>query len=160
MAFSIKGLKADKNSKFTQGNFDKYNPKKYFGPRPIIYRSSYELKFMFMCENNPLVKGWSSEPYSIPYMTTVIKEGKVVNKKRKYFIDFQVNFFDGTIQLVEIKPFAFTVPSNKPAYVKNKLKWDSAKAYVKSLNENVGKEKYKFAIVTERTLGIKTANNK
>ena len=48
---SIKNVKPNKNSGFIQGYFNPKNPEKYKGPSPIIYRSSWERKFMIMCDS-------------------------------------------------------------------------------------------------------------
>ena len=65
--FGIKQLLPRKNSRYDQGYYDIYNPVKYVGKRPIIYRSSWEKLFMSWCENNKQVKQWGSEVTAIPY---------------------------------------------------------------------------------------------
>ena len=159
---NIKDLRPSRNSKFTQGYFDAYNPKKYDCEceRPIIYRSSYELQYMIMCERNPRVVKWSSESKAIPYQTTnVSKNGNAYKKTRRYNIDFIVEYIDGTVDYVEVKPWSMTdgnkrINKNSPTYKKNRLKWVTAKRYVQQLNESIGKEKYRFVIVTEKSLGL------
>jgi len=75
---SFKPQQKTKTQKFYQGYFDKYNPVKYVGERPIIYRSSWELKFMQICEFNGSVKKWSSEQICITY--TMIERDKNGNQ--------------------------------------------------------------------------------
>ena len=64
---SIKNVKPTKNSGFNQGYFNPVYPEKYAGKPPIIYRSSWELKFMKMCDNREDIVKWSSEPVEIKY---------------------------------------------------------------------------------------------
>lgn len=148
--FDIKDLKLDKNSKYEQGYFDVYEPKKYVGKRPIIYRSSYEKKFMFKMEANPKVVKWTSETLVIPYQSVDVIHGKRVLKNHKYFTDFVVWTSDGKKYVVEVKPQSL-VPLNEneirinPAKRKNAIKWNAAIKWCK----NNG---YEFKIVTENHL--------
>ena len=101
---SIKNVKPTKNSGFSQGYFKPNNPEKYAGTPPIIYRSSWERKFMIWCDNNDKIITWSSEPVEIPYWS------RQDSKKRKYYPDFyfKAKQIDGTYKqyIVEIKPKA------------------------------------------------------
>ena len=84
----------------------KYTPKKhskYKGdPTNIIYRSSWERKFMSYCDRNPDIVEWASEEIAIPYYDTLSK------KVRRYFPDFliKVKTKDGKLKthLIEVKP--------------------------------------------------------
>ena len=71
-------------SRFKQGHFAPVNPDKYQGTQPIFYRSSWEKRFMFWCDNNPSILLWASESLVIPYWSPVD------NKMHRYFPDFLV----------------------------------------------------------------------
>jgi hypothetical protein len=126
---AIKNLKPNPNSKYKQGYFK--GAKKYFGPEPIIYRSSLEYTFMVKLELNPRVEKWSSEQIVIPYTMKEKINGKFVVVRKNYNTDFTVFLKDGTKYIIEIKPRAFT-PLNEsqihrnPVIYKNSCKWRSA----------------------------------
>lgn len=149
----IKHLKPNPNSRYKQGYFDKYNPKKYFGPKPIIYRSSLELRFMQKMELNAGVEKWSSEHIVVPYLMKEKINGKFVTKKHNYHTDFTVIMKDGTKYLVEVKPEALT-PINEsqifrnPVLYKNASKWKAAIAW-----SNI--HGYKFRVINEKHLKTK-----
>mgnify|MGYP001255491249 CR=1 FL=1 len=68
-----------------QGKFNPQNPQKYRGDRTkIVYRSSYELKFMKWCDLNDNIKEWGSEEIAIPYRSPI--DGKI----HRYFPDFYI----------------------------------------------------------------------
>ena len=156
---SIKNVKPTKNSGFNQGYYKPNNPSKYAGPTPIIYRSSWERKFMMWCDKNEKVSMWSSEPVEIKYWS------RQTNKAHKYYPDFYFKQVqqDGTYKeyLVEIKPKAQIQKPKLPkknskkalesykflaeAYVKNMDKYSAAKAYSESRNWN-------FIVLTEDTI--------
>ena len=79
---SIKNVKPTKNSGFNQGYYNPQYPEKYIGPTPIIYRSSWEHKFMIWCDKNDKVLKWSSEPVEIKYWF------RKTNKAHTYYPDF------------------------------------------------------------------------
>ena len=86
-----------------KGKFYPRNPSKYKGDTTdIIYRSSWELKFMKYCDNNPNVLEWGSEEVVIPYRSPL--DGKV----HRYYVDFyiKVRTTKNEIKkyLIEIKP--------------------------------------------------------
>jgi hypothetical protein len=145
--------------KFLQGVFSPKNPKKYRGnPTQIIYRSSWERKFMNYCDLKDSIVEWSSETTVVPYRFDVD------NKIHRYYIDFRITVAekDGKLQtyLVEIKPLKKTKPPKQPKrksksyiyesmeYVKNQNKWEHAKKYAEERG-------WKFLILTENELGIK-----
>lgn len=148
--FDIKNQRLNPNSKYEQGFFDKYNPRKYVGKRPIVYRSSYEKKFMEKMEINPRVVKWTSEMLVIPYTSKDIVNGRVMIKHHKYFTDFVVWTSDGKKFVVEVKPQSL-VPLNEneirinPAKRKNAMKWAAAIRWCKANG-------YEFKIVTENHL--------
>lgn len=144
---------------FLQGVFKPKNPKKYRGdPTKIIYRSSWERKFMDYCDLKDSIMEWSSESTVVPYRFDM--DGKM----HRYFIDFRITVRekDDSVQtyLVEIKPEKKTKPPKKPTrksksylfesmeYVKNQNKWDAARKYAVDRG-------WKFIVLTEHDLGIK-----
>ena len=124
--------------------------KKYFGPQPIIYRSSLEYKFMINLEVNPKVEKWSSEHIVIPYTMQEKVNGKFVKARHNYHTDFTVILVDGTKYIIEIKPAAFT-PMNEsqihrnPIVYKNACKWRAAIAWSKANG-------YIFKVLNEKHL--------
>lgn len=157
---SIKRVKPTKNSRFNQGYFNPKNLQKYVGEQPVIYRSSWERKFMMWCDSTVDVLTWSSEPVKIPYWS------KLHKKQRTYYPDFYIKIQkkDNTIEhmLIEIKPSAQIKKPEPPK--KNSRK--ALESY-KFLAEQyvINKDKYaaaqdfaiqrgwKFAVMTEKSLG-------
>jgi hypothetical protein len=144
-------------SRFKQGLFQIQNKDKYKGTTPIIYRSSYELKFMRWADANPNVVQWGSESIIIPY------HNPLTGRVHRYFVDFNITIKqnDSTLKkfLVEIKPDIQTRPPiakrhckgllrKQAEYVKNKAKWIAAEAFAKKHNSE-------FHVITEKHLNIK-----
>jgi len=136
-----------------KGKFIPRNPIKYLGDlQSIVYRSSYELKFMNWCDLNESVKVWASEEVAIPY------RNPLDNKVHKYMVDFYIQV-DKKKYLVEVKPERFTKPPETQKrktkryiqevaqYGVNEAKWKSAKDFCK-------KQNMEFMIITEKELGI------
>ena len=66
-----------------KGKYITRNSAKYRGDyRNIIYRSSWELKFMKYCDMNPNILEWGSEEIVIPYRSPLD------NRVHRYFVDF------------------------------------------------------------------------
>lgn len=143
---------------FHKGKFRPKNPEKYIGdPTNIIYRSSWELRFMNWADNKPSVLKWRSEETVIPYLSPVD------NKYHRYFVDFQIQIKtkSGALKtyLIEIKPEAQTRPPEVQRRVtqkyltevmtwgKNEAKWKAAKEYAQDRG-------WEFIILTEKDLGI------
>jgi len=149
----------NEDSKYRQGKYRPHNPQKYGGdPLNIVYRSSYELKFMQYCDLTESVNSWKSEEFFIPYRSPMD------NRYHRYFPDFFVKYKDkdGNTRtlVVEIKPAKdLKMPETNPkrrtkswAYsVKmwaiNQAKWEAAKNWCAD-------RKYEFKILTEKELGI------
>ena len=148
-----------REKKYLQGVFTPKNPKKYRGnPTQIIYRSSWERKFMDYCDLKDSIIEWSSETTIVPYRYDL--DGRM----HRYFIDFRIVVKEktGNLQtyLVEIKPEKKTKPPKQPKrktksfiyesmdYVKNQNKWEYAKRYASDRG-------WKFVVLTENDLGIK-----
>lgn len=141
-----------------RGKFAPRNPQKYRGDfTNIIYRSSYEVRFMKWCDLNERVLEWGSEEVVVPYRSP--KD----NLMHRYFIDFYIklNTNSNGIKkyLIEVKPFRFTqepvIPKRKTKQFINEVftwginqaKWKAAKTYAKAMGAE-------FMLVTEKDLGI------
>ena len=143
-----------------KGKFRPKNHKKYKGDyREVVYRSSWELKFMQYCDTNKSIVKWSSEEIVIPYRSPVD------NRIHRYFPDFLIKYQDNNgrrrIMVVEIKPKKETkMPATNPkkrskswaysvrTWAVNQAKWKAAREYCRDRN-------YEFKIMTEDDLGIK-----
>lgn len=141
-----------------KGKFKPSNYQKYKGdPTNIIYRSSWELKFMRWCDLNENILEWGSEEFWIPYRSPLD------NRVHRYFPDFYVKVKDktGSIKkyVIEVKPLRQV---NEPKvqqrktkkyitevreYVKNQAKWEAAREFCKD-------RMMEFKIITENELGI------
>ena len=141
-----------------KGRYRVSNPFKYKGDiQEVIYRSSWELKFMKWCDNNSSVLEWGSETVIIPYRSPVD------NQLHRYFVDFYIRVQDrnGKVSkyLVEIKPERFTKPPSVPKkqtkkfidevfqYGTNQAKWKAAEEFCQN-------HQMKFLVLTEKDLGI------
>jgi hypothetical protein len=104
----IKNVGPNKGGKYKQNFFTPKNAEKYHGDlEKIIFRSSWESRFMVWCDLNPDVKKWSSEPIGIPYISPLDK------KYHTYYVDFWVLIEKNGIKqqyLVEVKPNSQTKP--------------------------------------------------
>ena len=149
-----------RDSKYNQGRFHPQNPEKYKGDiQNIIYRSSWELKFMQWCDRNPNVIEYASEEFCIPYLSPID------NRVHRYFPDFimKVKEQSGEIKkyIIEIKPKRQTIPPVQTSkkrtktfineiktYVVNEAKWKAAEEWCKD-------HLLEFKVITEDQLGIK-----
>lgn len=132
------------------GDFMLLNPKKYIGKKSkIIYRSSYELRFMYQLEANPNVLEWDYENIIIPY----IFKNKGKQSRHNYIMDFQVKMISGSMFLCEVKPLSKS-PLNESqinlseSHRRNAFKWKAALNWCKINNHT-------FKLITEKQLGIK-----
>lgn len=143
---------------FHQGKFRPKNPEKYIGdPTNIIFRSSWELKFMSWADQKESIVKWRSEETIIPYISPID------NKYHRYFVDFQIQVRDksGRLQtyLIEIKPERQTKPPVKQQkvtkkYVKEVIEWGKNEAKWKAADDFAKDRGWKFVILTENELGI------
>lgn len=148
------------NGKVRQGYFVPKNPQKYKGdPTKVIYRSSWEFKFLNYCDLNDLVVEYASEPTGIPYWNPILK------KESTYWVDcyMATRQTDGSLKkwLIEIKPNKYLNPPDAPnrltekqtlnyvrhakAYIINDAKFKAAKVYARKNN-------MEFGIITENFL--------
>lgn len=142
-----------------KGFFKPKNPAKYKGdPTKIVYRSSWELRFMSYLDTHKDIKQWSSEEFSIPYRSPI--DGRM----HRYFPDFHLkkvntNGVEETV-VVEIKPAKETRPpvvKKRPTkqYLEEVYKWGVNSAKWEAARKYCEDRKWKFLIMTEHELGIK-----
>lgn len=140
-----------------KGKYKIKNTSKYIGdPTKVTYRSLWELATFKYVENNEQIKKWSSE-VPIKY------KNNLDNKIHTYYIDLYLEYTNGTIKLIEIKPEKQTIVPKVPkrktqryinecaTYITNTSKWKAATQICKQNG-------YIFEIWTEHTLksmGIK-----
>jgi len=120
-----------------KGRYVPNKPKKYRGDyNNIVYRSSWERRFMLYCDRSDAIIEWGSEEIIIPYRSPL--DGRM----HRYFPDFyiKVKQSDGSIKkmLIEVKPKAQCGPPPIPqrktkrflnevrTWGVNKAKWDAA----------------------------------
>jgi len=119
-----------------KGKFSPKNPSKYRGDvTNIVYRSLWERQVFRWLDDNSFVKCWSSEETVVPYRC------KTDGKLHRYFVDVKIEFTDGRVFLVEIKPKKETLPPRNTGrktkkyitevmtYAKNISKWEAAKEF-------------------------------
>ena len=141
-----------------KGRYIPRNIRKYRGDyKNIIYRSSWELKFMKYCDLNDSILEWGSEEVVIPYRSPLD------NRIHRYFVDFYIKVEDmsGQIKkyLIEVKPKKQTTPPPKPKrqtkryisevteYAKNQAKWKAATEFCED-------RQWSFMIITEDELKV------
>ena len=142
-----------------KGKYKVRAPYKYKGnPTKVVYRSSWELKFMNYCDTNINILEWGSEEMYVWY------KSPVDNKPHRYFPDFYIKARESNGQIkkyiIEVKPQRQTKPPAKPKrqtrgylreayeYAKNQAKWKAA-------NEWCLDRGFEFKVLTEKELGIK-----
>ena len=120
-----------------KGRYVPNKPQKYRGDyNNIVYRSSWERRFMLYCDRSDAIIEWGSEEIIIPYRSPL--DGRM----HRYFPDFyiKVKQADGSIKkmLIEVKPKAQCGPPPIPkrktkrflnevrTWGVNKAKWDAA----------------------------------
>lgn len=144
----------ERTMKYYQGKYIVKNPQKYMGDvSNVIYRSSWELKFLNWCDNNPHVVKFSSEETIIPYVSPID------NKPHRYFVDFKIVLSTGKTYLIEIKPASQTVPpvgtkktkrllQETATFLVNQAKWHAAERFANSRG-------WEFKVLTEYDIGLK-----
>ena len=139
--------------RYYQGTYRPKFPRKYKGdPHKIIFRSSWEYKFMLWCDTTPNVQEWSSEEIVIPY------KSPVDNKYHRYFVDFYMKI-NGKKYLVEVKPFRQTKePKTQKRmtkkYINKVVTWSVNKAKWKAATEFCLDRQWEFKIITEKELKV------
>lgn len=132
------------------------HPEKYVGDvTRIITRSSWEVKFLNWCDNDPNVVEYSSEETIVPYRSPIDM------KLHRYFTDarIKVRNSQGVLKtyLIEIKPASQCAPPTKPksqtkryirecaTFMVNQAKWDAADRWARDRG-------WEFMILTEKHL--------
>ena len=138
------------------GKFTPRNPTKYVGdPTNIIYRSSWEARFMHKFDIEPWVISWSSEEIVVPYISPV--DGRW----HRYFVDFVIKIKDkqGNLQtwMIEVKPKKQTKPPEIPKrktkkYITEVMTWGVNEAKWKAAEDYCKDRAWKFVIFTEDQL--------
>lgn len=142
-------------SKYATGKYQIKNADKYVGKKAPTFRSSWESVFMSMCDNNPAIVQWASEPFMIPY------RNPLTGKNTVYIPDFMIVYVDKQGQkhaeVIEVKPSkevtleAARSDRDRAYVILNMAKWAAARAWCKQ--QGLG-----FRIVTENDIfaGIKS----
>ena len=136
-----------------QGKYRPTFPRKYKGDyHNIIYRSSWEYKFMVWCDRSSSVTEWGSEEIVIPYISPA--DGR----RHRYFPDFYVKI-GRKKYMVEVKPLRQTKQPKKQkkqtkayitevvTYAINQAKCEAAKEYCKDRG-------WEFMLITEKELKV------
>lgn len=143
---------------YYKGKYKVKNKHKYIGDcSNIVYRSSWELRFLVWCDNNPSVLQFSSEEIVIPYICPTD------NKRHRYFVDFLIKVKDanGNVKtyLIEIKPAVQTKPPivkqrKTKRYIQEVFTWGKNEAKWKAAIEYAKDRGWDFKILTEHDLGL------
>lgn len=145
-----------RDGKYHQGRFHPQNPQKYKGDvNNIIYRSSWELKFMQWCDRNENIMEYGSEEFWIPYVSPVD------NRVHRYFPDFIIKVKESNEEIktyvIEVKPKRQTAPPKQKSrvtksylyeiqtYAVNQSKWNAADEWCKD-------RRLEFKVITEQEL--------
>lgn len=132
------------------------NPDKYAGDASRIFaRSRWELVYMQALDNSHMVKKWISEPrtLNISYLNPIDK------KVHQYWPDFLVQYNDGSIEILEIKPLkesqleSARSTYDKLMFAKNVAKWQAANMFAKKIGA-------RFRVITEAQLFARKSTNK
>ena len=144
-----------RNSAYS-GRFKPKNPHKYVGdPTNIIYRSSWECRFMHQFDTADWCISWASEEIIIPYVSPVD------NRYHRYFVDFVVKVKDknGDLKtwMVEVKPKKQTKPPEikkrvTKQYITEVTTWGVNQAKWKAAEEYCLDRGWTFVIFTEDQL--------
>lgn len=157
---SIQDFLKPQKGRVQQGYFTPKNPGKYKGdPTKVIYRSSWELKFLNYCDSNESVVAYAAEPVGIAYPNPVLK------KDCTYWIDcyMETRSQDGSLikWLIEVKPNKYLTPPEPPTRLTEKQTLNyarHAKAYIinhakfKAAREYAASRGMRFGIITENFL--------
>jgi hypothetical protein len=138
------------------GRFIPKNPQKYVGNvNKIMFRSSWELRFMQWLDTNNAVLRWGSEELAIPYVNPIKIDENGRPKISRYFPDFIIMYRDnlGNLkkEIVEVKPMKESVLTagsserDKMAYAVNQAKWKAASIFAESQGAV-------FRVITEKSM--------
>ena len=142
-----------------KGKYKVRAPYKYKGdPTKVVYRSSWELKFMKYCDTNINILEWGSEEMYVWYRSPVD------NRPHRYFPDFYIKAKESNGQIkkyiIEVKPKKQTAPPAKPkrqtkGYLREAFEYARNQAKWKAANEWCIDRGFEFKVLTEKELGIK-----
>lgn len=138
------------------GKYTPKYPQKYKGDSSnIIWRSTWELRFLKYLDHNQSILEYGSEEVIVPYLSPID------NRIHRYFVDFyfKVRTKEGSLKkyLIEVKPYNQTIEPKRPkritesyissvhTYVINQAKWNAAKDFAKKYDMN-------FLVLTEKEL--------
>ena len=136
-----------------QGKYRPNFPRKYKGDASnVVYRSSWEYKFMKWCDYTPSIQEWGSEEIIIAYISPV--DGK----RHRYFPDFYVKI-QNRKYLVEIKPLKQTrEPKTQKRitkrYVNEVVTWSVNQAKWRAATEFCKDNNWEFKLITEKELKV------
>lgn len=133
-------------SKYSQGLYEVKNTTKYVGKKKPFMRSSWEQVFARMCDNNPAITQWASEPFMIPY------RNPFTGKATVYVPDFMIVYVDKKGnkhgEVIEIKPKKESSMQyakskrDQAATILNMAKWQAAQVWCRAKG-------LKFRVITE-----------
>lgn len=161
---SIKNILPNYKSVYHQSYYNVINKEKYTGKYPIICRSSMELKFCKYLDNNPNIKNWNSESFSLKYKYIICNESILLDldkREHNYYPDFVFETINNERVIVEVKPKKQLI---KPIEPKKKTKkslknyYTSLKMYIiniskiNAVKKLASENNYKFIIITEDDL--------
>ena len=142
-----------RKKRYLQGKYRLRLPSKYKGDsRNVVFRSSWEYKFMQWCDSRSVVEEWGSEEIAIPYISPV--DGK----RHRYYPDFYVKV-RGKKYIVEVKPFRQTKePKTQKrmtkSYINEVFTWGVNQAKWKAATEFCKDYGMEFMLITEKALRI------
>ena len=142
-----------RKKRYLQGKYRLRLPSKYKGDsRNVVFRSSWEYKFMQWCDSRSVVEEWGSEEIAIPYISPV--DGK----RHRYYPDFYVKV-RGKKYIVEVKPFRQTKePKTQKrltkSYINEVFTWGVNQAKWKAATEFCKDYGMEFMLITEKELRI------
>jgi len=139
---SIKNLKPRADGPFMQGYFSPTRPEKYRGKVPIIFRSSWEHRFMVWCDTHPKIKCWANESFVIPYFNPCTKyskeAGRFMGSWNNYNVDFFIQVDKGENGLeswiIEVKPESQVPTTEQIAKLAKKMNESKTPKKMNSLN--------------------------
>lgn len=126
-------------------------PDKYAGdPRRIVARSRWEIVYMTALDNSNLVHKWMSEPRQLK----IQYYNPIKRKVAEYWPDFLVQYTNGEMHIVEVKPAKESTRKNavslydKLMLVQNEAKWEAANKLATAIGA-------RLRVVTEDQLFVK-----
>jgi Straboviridae/Kyanoviridae head completion nuclease len=137
--------------------FRPINPKKYLGDaRKIVWRSTWEYRFMRRLDSSPSVVGWLSEGIVVPYLD------KTTGRLRRYFPDFLCKKANGETLLIEIKPAKESPRHSRlvggkktdKQFIAEALVWSKNQSKFEAAERYCAQKGWKFVVLTERELGV------